>query len=74
MHSLRMVAVFWFAVFSNSVSAQCTPLMCNRCSGCVLHVVPIDVMLQWTWPRTLTIPIPNNRHLVGAFSCVQNFL
>ncbi len=135
MRSLLVAVAFWFAAFSNSASAQCTPqgnpclssgmnllcgssprigtnwtvseqsgascggsttnpipmytvfgtcydagiplnppLMCNNCGGCLLHVVPIDVMLQWTWPpRTLTIPIPNNRHLVGALFCIQNF-
>lgn len=50
------------------------PLMCGNCTGCLLHVIPIDVVLQWTWPpRTFTVPIPSNRHLVGATFCIQNF-
>lgn len=50
------------------------PLVCANCTGCVLHVVPIDVMVQWAWPpRSVTIPIPNVRQLVGALFCVQNF-
>lgn len=50
------------------------PLMCSNCTGCLLHVVPIDVVLQWSWPpRTVSIPIPNNRFLIGATFCIQNF-
>lgn len=50
------------------------PLVCNHCTGCLLHVIPIDVVLQWSWPpRTVTVPIPNNRYLIGAMFCIQNF-
>ncbi len=49
------------------------PLACIRCGGCELNVLPIDFMLQWTWPpRTTIVPIPNNRFLVGYQFCIQN--
>jgi len=49
------------------------PLTCPNCAGCELNVLPIDLVLQWTWPpRSTSIPIPNNPRLIGAQFCVQN--
>lgn len=49
------------------------PLTCAACGGCELNVLPIDFMLQWTWPpRTAIVPIPNNVRLIGAQFCIQN--
>lgn len=49
------------------------PVTCSSCGGCQLNVLPIDVVLQWTWPpRTTMVPIPNNARLIGAQFCIQN--
>jgi hypothetical protein len=49
------------------------PLMCAACGGCELNVLPIDFMVQWSWPpRTLTIPLPANPRLIGFQFCIQN--
>jgi hypothetical protein len=49
------------------------PLACASCGGCELNVLPIDFVLQWSWPpRTVSLPIPNSPRLVGAQFCLQN--
>lgn len=49
------------------------PLACAACGGCDLNVLPIDFVLQWTWPpRSTSVPIPMSPRLVGVQFCIQN--